>query len=69
MWWTLSKDAAPADWPYGDGSWSIKIEGDPGIETRIDARTTFDAQQPDVLMTGHTPSTPSLRSSQVPSAC
>ncbi|UGT99221.1 hypothetical protein LTQ55_12065 [Mycobacterium intracellulare] len=52
MLWTLGKDAAPADWPYGDGSWSIKIEGDPCIETRIDTSTRLDARQPDVLMTG-----------------
>src|SRR5437763_715834 len=52
MLWMLGKDAAPADWPYGDGSWSIKIEGDPCIETRIDTSTSFDARQPDVLMTG-----------------
>ena len=50
--WVLGKDSAPADWPYGDGSWSIKIEGDPCIETRIDTSTDFDARQPDVLMTG-----------------
>ncbi|BBZ38832.1 NAD(P)H-dependent amine dehydrogenase family protein [Mycobacterium conspicuum] len=52
MLWTIGEDAAPADWPYGDGSWSIKIEGDPCLETRIDTRTSFDAKQPDVLMTG-----------------
>jgi 4-hydroxy-tetrahydrodipicolinate reductase len=50
--WVLGKDAAPAGWPYGDGAWNIKIEGDPGIETRIDTSTGFDACQPDVLMTG-----------------
>ena len=52
MLWMLGKDAAPADWPYGDGSWSIRIEGDPCIQTRIDTSTSYDAQQPDVLMTG-----------------
>ena len=52
MLWMLGKDAAPADWPYGDGSWSVRIEGDPSLETRIDASTSFDAKQPDVLMTG-----------------
>ncbi|WP_082975202.1 hypothetical protein [Mycobacterium sp. 1245805.9] len=52
MLWMLGKDAAPADWPYGDGSWSIRIEGDPTIETRIDTTTRYDARQPDVLMTG-----------------
>lgn len=52
MLWMLGKDAAPADWPYGDGSWSIRIEGDPCIETRIDTSTAHDARQPDVLMTG-----------------
>jgi hypothetical protein len=50
--WVLGKDVAPASWPYGDGAWSIKIEGDPCIETRIDTSTGFDARQPDVLMTG-----------------
>lgn len=50
--WVLDKDAAPSDWDYGDGSWSVKIVGDPCIETRIDSSTTYDAQQPDVLMTG-----------------
>lgn len=50
--WVLGEDAGPRDWPYGDGSWSIKIEGDPHIETRIDTSTRYDAQQPDVLMTG-----------------
>lgn len=52
MLWTLGKDAAPADWPYGDGAWSIRIDGDPCIETRIDTSTSYDAKQPDVLMTG-----------------
>jgi hypothetical protein len=50
--WVLGKDVAPPEWPYGDGSWSVKIVGDPSIETRIDAHTTHDAKQPDVLMTG-----------------
>jgi 2,4-diaminopentanoate dehydrogenase len=50
--WVLGKDAAPPDWPYGDGSWSVRIDGDPCIETRIDTSTRYDAQQPDVLMTG-----------------
>lgn len=50
--WVLGDDVAPAEWPYGDGAWSVKIVGDPGIETRIEASTTFDAKQPDVLMTG-----------------
>ncbi len=52
MLWMLGKDAAPHDWPYGDGAWSIRIEGDPAIETRIDTSTTYDARQTDVLMTG-----------------
>ncbi len=52
MLWMLGKDAAPADWPYGDGAWSIRIEGDPCMETRINTGTTYDAKQPDVLMTG-----------------
>jgi 4-hydroxy-tetrahydrodipicolinate reductase len=49
--WRLSNDVA-SEWPYGDGSWEIKIEGDPMIETRIDTSTKMDAGQPDVLMTG-----------------
>lgn len=52
MLWVLGKDVAPADWPYGDGAWSIRIDGDPSIETRIETATRFDARQPDVLMTG-----------------
>ena len=52
MLWMLGQDAAPSDWPYGDGSWSIRIEGDPCMETRIDTSTRYDAKQPDVLMTG-----------------
>jgi 2,4-diaminopentanoate dehydrogenase len=52
MLWVLGKDVAPPDWPYGDGAWSIRIDGDPSIETRIDTSTSFDARQPDVLMTG-----------------
>lgn len=50
--WVLGKDVAPTSWPYGDGAWSIKIDGDPCIETRIETSTRFDARQPDVLMTG-----------------
>lgn len=49
--WVLGKDVAPPEWPYGDGSWRVKIVGDPCIETQIDAHTTYDAKQPDVLMT------------------
>lgn len=49
--WVLGPDAAPADWPYGDGAWTIKIDGDPCIESRIDTGTRFDAKQTDVLMT------------------
>ena len=52
MLWVLGKEVAPASWPYGDGAWSIKIDGDPCIETRIDTSTSHDARQPDVLMTG-----------------
>jgi 2,4-diaminopentanoate dehydrogenase len=50
--WTLGKESCPPEWPYGDGSWSIKVVGDPTIETRIDTATQYDARQPDVLMTG-----------------
>jgi 2,4-diaminopentanoate dehydrogenase len=49
--WVLGKDAAPEDWPYGDGAWSLRVVGDPGLETCIEASTDFDAKQPDVLMT------------------
>jgi 2,4-diaminopentanoate dehydrogenase len=49
--WVLGKDVAPAEWPSGDGAWSVRIVGDPTIETRIEASTAFDAKQPDVLMT------------------
>ena len=49
--WVLGEDVAPADWPYGDGAWTVRVVGDPALETRIDASTLFDAQQPDVLMT------------------
>jgi 2,4-diaminopentanoate dehydrogenase len=49
--WVLGKDVAPGDWPYGDGAWSLRVVGDPGLETRIEASTDFDAKQPDVLMT------------------
>lgn len=50
--WVLGNDIAPPDWPYGDGAWTLKIVGDPCIETRIEASTLYDAKQPDVLMTG-----------------
>jgi 4-hydroxy-tetrahydrodipicolinate reductase len=50
--WVLGKDVGPASWPYGDGAWSIQIEGDPCIQTRIETSTGLDARQPDVLMTG-----------------
>jgi 2,4-diaminopentanoate dehydrogenase len=49
--WVLGDDVAPAEWPYGDGAWSVRIDGDPNLETRIEASTGFDAKQPDVLMT------------------
>lgn len=49
--WVLGDDVAPADWPYGDGAWSVRIVGDPSMETRIETSTEFDAKQPDVLMT------------------
>ncbi|HET6733511.1 hypothetical protein [Mycobacterium sp.] len=50
--WVLGEDVAPPEWPYGDGAWSVRIVGDPCLETRIDASTAYDAKQPDVLMTG-----------------
>jgi 4-hydroxy-tetrahydrodipicolinate reductase len=50
--WVLGKQAAPPDWPYGDGAWTIRIDGDPCLESRIDASTVHDAKQPDVLITG-----------------
>jgi 2,4-diaminopentanoate dehydrogenase len=49
--WTLGEQAAPPDWQYGDGAWTIRIEGDPCLESRIEASTVHDAKQPDVLMT------------------
>jgi hypothetical protein len=49
--WVLGEGVAPPEWPYGDGTWTVKIVGDPCIETRIDVRTSYDAKQPDVLMT------------------
>lgn len=49
--WVLGEDVAPPEWPYGDGTWIVKIVGDPCLETRIDARTSYDAKQPDVMMT------------------
>jgi hypothetical protein len=48
----LGKEALPPDWPYGDGAWTIRIDGDPCLQTRVDASTVHDAKQPDVLMTG-----------------
>ncbi|MFE0748131.1 hypothetical protein [Gordonia sp. NPDC058843] len=50
--WVLGEDVAPAEWPYGDGAWSVRVVGDPCLETRIETSTEFDAKQPDVLMTG-----------------
>ena len=35
--WVLGNDIAPADWPYGDGAWSVRIDGDPSLQTRIEA--------------------------------
>jgi 4-hydroxy-tetrahydrodipicolinate reductase len=49
--WVLGEQAAPPDWPYGDGAWTIRIEGHPRLESRIEATTVHDAKQPDVLMT------------------
>ena len=49
--WVLGREAAPPDWSYGDGAWTIRIDGDPCLESRIDASTIHDAKQPDVLMT------------------
>jgi 4-hydroxy-tetrahydrodipicolinate reductase len=49
--WVLGEQATPPDWPYGDGAWTIRIDGDPCLESRIDASTIHDAKQPDVLMT------------------
>jgi 4-hydroxy-tetrahydrodipicolinate reductase len=49
--WVLGDDVAPQEWPYGDGAWHLRIDGDPSLETRIEASTAFDAKQPDVLMT------------------
>jgi hypothetical protein len=49
--WVLGKDVAPPDWGHGDGVWSLRVVGDPELETRIEAKTNFDAKQPDVLMT------------------
>jgi hypothetical protein len=49
--WVLGPDSAPPDWPYSDGVWTARVEGDPSLKTRIAARTAFDAKQPDVLMT------------------
>ena len=48
----LGKEALPPDWPYGDGAWTIRIDGDPCLESRVDSSTTHDGKQPDVLMTG-----------------
>jgi hypothetical protein len=49
--WTLGEQALPPDWPYGDGAWTIRVEGDPCLKSRIEATTIHDAKQPDVLMT------------------
>jgi 2,4-diaminopentanoate dehydrogenase len=30
--WVFGNDIAPADWPYGDGAWSVRIDGDPSAD-------------------------------------